>query len=272
MDHIAEPDCESRKRFFCSWHASVAGFEDVLARLRSGVVPEDDTHRLINVSSGKYVYRCQDGGYDFAYKSQDGKAFWRYLFRASLPLRECRNYLILKKLNIPVPQVLATGDTRTCFILRESFLITSFLDGTADGRIFMPRGKFREGYDALRHAYCEKNLILMARLHDAGYFHKASHPRNFLFRGDTPENMEIFWIDVARLRKAKNLRRAIVVDLHTFFRDMKLQQQEVMELLELYVNTAQNHVFSSADGIMKELINFKRRAFSRHKYKLFADA
>lgn len=258
----------ARKR--SSWQCQMPGFENVLQKLRSfKELPEDETHHLINVSSGKYVYRCQDGKWDFAYKTIQGKTFWRYLFRPSLPLREALHYNVLYDLEIPAPQLLALGDTRRNFILSESFIITAFLDGTCDGRIFMPGGKFRTGFEALRKAYCIENLKLLARLHNAGYFHKASHPRNFLFRGDSPENLEVFWIDVARMRRMTRDRRSVIVDLHTFFRDMQLPRQEVEELINIYLPELEKPLFADSDELLNELIHFKRRCFSKRRYKLF---
>lgn len=264
-------DFKRKKRYISSWAAAVPAFLPFLETLRSKASIEDENHVLINVSSGKYVYHCQDGGFDYAYKTQQGKTFWRYMLRASLPLRECYHYEVLESLDIPVPQVLAVGDTRRFFVLKESFLITSFLADTHDGRIFMEGGKFRSGYEAIRSVYCRKNLVFMAKLHDAGYFHKAAHPRNFLFRGETPEALEVFWIDVARMRKAKDIRKAVIMDLHTFFRDMRLPRQEVLDLIGFYLETVKCKQFQSADEVLELLVNFKRRAFSKRKYKLFAE-
>ncbi len=265
-------DFRKAARYRKSWACCVAGFGDVLRDLRkAAVLQEDEQHHLINVSSGKYVYRCKVDDWDFAYKTQQGKTFWRYMFRHSLPLRECYHYAVLRKLNIPVPQVLAVGDTRHNFILTESFIITDFLDNTCDGRIFMPGGKFRSGYDGLRRAFCIGHLELLARLHNGGYFHKASHPRNFLFRGDSPENMEIYWIDVARMRKMHDPRRSVIIDLHTFFRDMRLERDEVLELITFYLSKLEKKLFADAGEVLQALINFKRRRFSRRKYKLFAE-
>ena len=185
------PDFKTKKRYFCSWSASIPAFAETLARLRKGALKEGETCSQIYESAGKYVFRGKMDGFDFAYKTQQGKAFWRYLFRNSLPLRECFHYAVLRNLGIPVPQVLAVGDTRKCFILKESFLVTEFLDRTEDGRVFMPGEKFRSGHEELRHAFAEKHLRELAKLHDGGYFHKAFHPRNRLFRGDSPEEMEI---------------------------------------------------------------------------------
>lgn len=274
MMHMTDdiPMMKGKAFYHVSWYSCMPEFEPVLLRLRSGGMPEDgQTRKLINFSSGKWVYRCQSDGYDFAYKTQEGKSFWRYLIRPSLPLRETCNYRILRKLNIPVPQVLAVGDTRCCFVLKESFLITEFLDDTKDGRVFMPGGMFREGAEELCRSFCEGHLQLLARLHDAGYFHKAFHPRNLLFRNGNNSNPELFWIDVARLRKAVNIRRAVIVDLHTFFRDMLLPYSEVLRLIQFYLDAVGIKHFDSAGEIMEELIHFKRRAFSGKSYLVFRD-
>ena len=266
------PRMKGEAVYHASWYSCTPDFEPVLLRLRSGEIPEDGKARaLINYSSGKWVYRCRTDGYDFAYKTQEGKKFWRYLVRPSLPLREFRHYLTLQELDIPVPQVLAVGDTRSCFVLKESFLITAFLDDTRDGRIFMPGGALREGAEELRRKFCEGHLKLLAKFHDAKYFHKAFHPRNLLFRGGEDSPLELFWIDVARMRKAGDLRRAVIVDLHTFFRDMRLPRAEVEYLVRFYLESVGSPCFSSAEEIMDELVNFKRSFLTRKVYQIFGD-
>ena len=272
MTALEKPDFRKKKRFISSWHAAVPAFAPVLASLRSGKLVEDENHSLINVSSGKYVYHGLDAGFDYAYKTQEGKTFWRYIFRPSLPLRECYHYEILSSLAIPVPQVLAVGDTRKFFVLKESFLVTSFLADTMDGRIFMEGGKYRTGYEDLCFAYCRKNLLYLAKLHDAGFFHKASHPRNFLFRETgKAEDVEIFWIDVARLRKGSCMKKAVIVDLHTFFRDMRLPEDKVTELLKIYTDAAEKKIFHSEKELLSSLVNFKRRPFTKKRYRIFAE-
>lgn len=259
-----EPD----EHFFSSWRTAAPGFEDALERLRSAPVRSDADHRLINSNNAKCVWRCRDGAFDFASKTQDGKTPWRYLFRHSLPVRECLHYRILAELDIPVPEILAVGDTRRCFILKESFLATRYLDNTCDGRVFMPGGDRRTGHDALRAAFCEGHLRYLARLHDAGYFHKAFHPRNLLFRETGDETApQLFWIDVARLRKSADARRTVIVDLHTFFRDMLLPEAEVKRLIGIYI-AARRTPCADAEQIFSGLVTFKRRAFSKKTYRI----
>lgn len=258
-----------------SWRTAVSGFADVLVRLRKHPLSEDSAHRKINESNGKIVWHCRDGTFDFAYKTQAGKKPWRYLFQDSLPVRECRHYRMLEKLGFPIPDALAVGDTRICGILRESFLVTGFLEDTCDGRIFMPGGKFHTGQESLRHAYCEGHLKLLALAHDNGLFHKAFHPRNLLFRQrGNSTTLEFFWIDVARLRKMNcfNAHRAVIVDLHTFFRDMLLSKQETLALLRVYTAARKRGNIPSAEQILRNLVSFKRHLFSKKRYRLFDEA
>lgn len=264
------PLCIIRRLF--SWSTAAPGFQDALAHLMEHPLSEDPAHRKINESSGKTVWRCRDGAFDFADKTCPGKKPWRYFFQDSLPVREYRHYILLQKLGFPVPCVLAAGDIRSHGILRESFLVTGYLEGTHDGRIFMPGGEFRTGHDSLRRAYCEGHLKLLAAAHDDGFFHKAFHPRNLLFRkrgsGGAPE---LFWIDVARLRKMHffNAHRAMIVDLHTFFRDMRLPEPETLALLRIYTVARKKGHVPGAEQLLRELVSFKRRLFSRKKYCLF---
>ena len=83
--------------------------------------------------------------------------------------------------------------------------------------------------------------------------------------------MEIFWIDVARLRKMHNAKRCAVMDLHTFFRDMLLPEKELDELLQVYLFSVKKKHFSSPGELKDLLLHFKRRAFSRKKCRLFEE-
>ena len=186
--------------------------------------------------------------------------------------REIRNYKRFRDLGIPVPRVFGGGDVRRWLILRETFMATEFIPDSADGRLFMPGGALN-GDTPLKLIYCRKHLALLAKIHDHRIFHKAFHPRNLLWRGQG-NDMEVFWIDVARCREAgtASMPRAVVVDLHTFFRDMRLTRAETAELLEYYLSCrTQGAVPADAASLLDSLIHFRRRLFSSKKYPLFAD-
>lgn len=247
-----------KAKFFSSWSASLPEFQPVLDELRRNPPARAAEAGLINVSSGKYVWRLRLGGFDFAYKSQDGKKPWRYWLRPSLPLRETRNYQRFAALGLPVPRVLAVGDTRKFFQLRESFIITEFIPDTKDGRALMPGGAAHA--DAgLRRQFAARALAMLATLHQAEIFHKAFHPRNILWRPGAA-GPELFLIDIARCRGMSPAARQweTVFDLHTFFKDMRFSRQETSELLAAY-RDARAAAPWTAEELRNALFTFRRR-------------
>ena len=93
----------------------------------------------------------------------------------------------------------------------------------------------------------------------------------FFSEAETAAIRNFFWIDVARLRQAGDIRRAVIVDLHTFFRDMLLPYSEVQRLVQFYLDAVGTLHFESTDEVMNELVNFKRRASSKKVYKISCD-
>lgn len=260
----------------CSWCICEKEFVSELKKLRCTPPDLSPESGLIYESSGKYVWKKTyinaSGEQVVAYKTNPGKTPWRYIFKSSLPIREMRNYLLFEELGLPVAQVIAAGDVRKNFILKETFIVTGFLENSRDGRVFMPGGQYQND-DIRRDHFCRINLALLAKLHHADIFHKAFHPRNLLWR-DSDTGMEVFWIDVARCRKvpSRKMPRAVIVDLHTFFRDMRLTKDETMALLEYYYTLAPaQYLPASAAAIMDGLIHFKRHTFGKKQYKLFRE-
>ena len=258
-----------------SWYFSDRDFAPVLEELRKNPPPETAEAGLIYASSGKFVWKLEcpvsSGKCVVAYKTNPGKTPWRYILKSSLPVREARNYLRFEKIGLPVARVIAVGDERKNFILKETFIATVFVDGTADGRSFMEEG---DHYTDLENklTFCKLNLELLAKLHHANFFHKAFHPRNLLWR-NTGKKMEIFWIDVARCRPfpPRKMAKAVLVDLHTFFRDMQLTRSQTVELLEHYrLFAPAQYIPGTTEELLENLINFRRRLFSRKKYRLFS--
>ena len=221
---------------------------------------------LLTDSSGKQVWKIElppeSGGGTVAYKFCEGKKPWRYVLNLSHPAREWRNYQALYKLGIPAPEVLAYGETRNGWKIVDSFIVTRFLEGTRDGRDFMPGGKRRDDV-ALRKRFCELAAPHLATLHRHNFFHKALHPRNIIYRGETPETLEIFFIDVARCRiRFKWLMKgAILFDLYTPLRDLALPAEESRKFLAAYLENYPDAPFDSA-ALEKRL-----RAYRRHGKK-----
>lgn len=261
---------------FTSWYISEREFAPVLEKLRNEPPAPRPEEGLLNESSGKFVwkieYESNEGRKCAAYKTNPGKTPWRYIFNSSLPIREMRNYWLFEELGIPVARVLAAGDIRTTFILKETFIVTEFLENTFDGRVFMPGGSHRNELEK-RKKFCRLNLELLAKLHKGGIFHKAFHPRNLLWR-DGNKDMEIFWIDVARCRKVSpgKMPFSIIKDLHTFFRDLRLTREETLELIAHYLSFApKGFLPESREEILERLIRFRRHLFKKKYYKLFSE-
>ena len=260
---------------FRSWQLAEPGFEGILKELREDPPPPTAEGGMIYTSSGKRVWHLRrDSGekvYDFAYKTNPGKARLRYIINSSLPVREVRNYLLMESLGIPVAHVLAVGDERRWFVLRETFLVTEFLADTRDGRDFDPRGPLYADMER-KMEFCRLHLEQLAKIHNASVFHKSYHPRNLLWR-ERGGKMEIFLIDVPRCKREPRFRmfRAAVVDLHSFFRDLLLPRARVEELIAHYLKFRTQDSAPKAEELLDALIHFRRRPFSRRKYRLFAE-
>ena len=231
-------------------------------------LPENDHCRLINESSGKYVWRIQQDGFDIAFKLDSGKAPWRYFLKHSLVMREYRNYRLFASLGIPVPQVLAVGELRKCTILRKSFIVTAFVPDTFDGRSYMPGGTF-QNRTVERIAFAKQNLLWLGKVHQQNIFHKAFHPRNILCRRKDDGKIQYFWIDLARCQKmfAFRINRAVVQDLHHFFNDMQFTQEQTHELVQFYCQ----HTNRAYEPVWHGITHFRRHLIKKKKYSLFAD-
>ena len=188
--------CERRRS---SWFFAEKSVASLLEQLRKNPLPRTPEAGLIYSSSGKFVWKLKhetsQGPIVIAYKTNPGKTPHRYIFKSSLPVREVRNYFLFEKAGIPTAPVLAVGDKRKNFILHETFIITSFIEGSADGRIFMPGGNLYSDLEN-KEIFCKINLELLARAHHALIWHKAFHPRNLLWR-NTEKQMEIFWSELS---------------------------------------------------------------------------
>ena len=241
------------------------GFREQLEFLERHPELRGDAGKLSD-RAGKLVWRIELppelGGSTVALKFCEGKAPWRYILNLSHPAREWRNYQALYQLGVPAAEVLAYGESRRGWKIESAFIVTRFLDGTRDGRDFMPGGKLRDDV-GMRRRFCELVSPQLAKLHRHGFFHKALHPRNVLYRGATPEEMEIFFIDVARcrIRFRSMMKGAILFDLYTPLRDLELPAEESREFLAGYLKNFPDAPFTP------ERLETKLRAYRRHGKK-----
>ena len=215
------------------------GFEKALEYMKRHDELRNDSALLTN-HSGKLVWRIPlpdvFGGGSVAWKLCEGKVPRRYIINLSHPAREWRNYQAISSLGVPCGEVLAFGEERKYgWKLENSFIVTRFIEDTRNGCDFMPGGPRRDDV-AMRKRFCALLAPEIAKMNRRGFFHKALHPRNILWRGDTSETMEIFFIDVARcrIRFGFQLPRVILFDLYTPLRDLELPPDESREFLRLY--------------------------------------
>ena len=224
-------------RFLYPANWCAEGFEEDLAWIQAH--PEvRNAGNLLTDSSGKQVWKIElpDGRGAVAYKHCEGKAPQRYILHLSHPGREWRNYQAIRRMGIPAGEALAFGETRKYhWKIENSFIITRFIENTRNGIDFMPGGRLRNN-EAMRRRYCMLIAPEIAKMHRHGFYHKALHPRNILYRGDTPESMEVFFIDVARCRMRFHcaMKQPVLFDLYTPLLDLKLPADEVRAFLAAY--------------------------------------
>lgn len=264
---------QNTERRFSSWSYTEPGFEEIFHTLCTAPPGMTKNEGLLNESSGKFVWRLSRGEYDFAFKINPGKTPWRYILSPSLAAREALNYQKFTKLGLPMARLLGVADERCFFILKKSFIATGFIDGTEDGRRFMPGGPLYTD-TAKKAEFTRQNMIHLALAHDAQIFHKAFHPRNLLWRIEENDRLNTFWIDVARCRSVSMaaMPRAVLIDLHTFFRDMRMTRRELEQAVTIYLDARKNGSYPGGqEQLIHDLFHFVRRAFSRKKYKIVAE-
>ncbi|MBO4303043.1 MAG: hypothetical protein J6A21_00480 [Lentisphaeria bacterium] len=156
---------------------------------------------------------------------------------------EALNYQEILSLGLPTAEILAVGETRFFFFPRKAFLITAFLEGTRDGREFLPGGKEAEN-SLWKMEYCRKNMEYIAKFHDRDFLHRGFTPFNTLWREKAKEKqtegdlLDVFWIDVASCRQPKDKERLLpgkAEDLGHFFSFFRLPEEERRFLTGIYV-------------------------------------
>jgi len=250
-----------RRLYPANW--CVESFREQLAYLENH--PElRGRGNLLSDNAGKLVWKVElpgdNGPRIVACKLCQGKKPWRYVLNLSHPAREWRNYQAIYRLGIPAAEVLAYGETRRGWKLESSFIVTEFIADTRDGRDFMPGGVRRDDLP-LRGRFCELVAPHLAKLHRHGFFHKALHSRNILYRGETSETLEVFFIDVARcrIRPRRLMSYPILFDLYTFLRDLALPAEESLAFIACYLGHYPDCPFTG------EQLEKRLRAFRRHR-------
>lgn len=186
----------------------------------------------------KYVLRVPTSrGFDIAYKSYFRiRNFHQYMLRPSSCASEAANYVMLAELGFPLPDLLAVGETRCGFVLKNTFLISRFVDDYRTGLDFFRDG-IHVGDEALFLEFCRGNLSLLAKLHDLGIVHRGFTPANLLYRRD-PDGMKFCWIDVADCRRSAIGTPQIATDMFHLFRYLKTAPETRRALEGWYLDAA----------------------------------
>ena len=220
-----------------SWTWLRSGFEEEYDRLRSGdLLLESGPGEKIWNTKSKFTLKVDDGRRTVVFKTYRKMREVHYMFHISPLAFEAVNYGRLEQMGFPMAKLLAVGDTRKCFLCKSGFLMTEFVENSCDGRVFMPGGA-RAADKALRDDFCRAHLKWLAKLHDAGMFHRAFAPANLLWRfGKDGKTLEPIWIDVASCRKKSPLAllKLIPQDPANLFALLGLTRQEAREMLAFY--------------------------------------
>ena len=182
----------------------------------------------------------------------------KFILRPSPCGFEAHNYSLLNDLGIPLPELLAAGDIRKCFLLKNAFLITRYAEGFYNGRHLLKGAEFHSRRDLLKELL-HRNMPLLARCHDGGIIHRGFTLANLMWK-EMPEadsegnKLELLWIDLGscRRRPVWLINQLCHLDLELLFKHPDLSREEKAELIELYC-AARKKLPPNAEKIKKRL-------------------
>ena len=249
--------------FWKSWKFVQESFADEYRTLLdSGMLSEHGGGEVLWQTSQKYVLKiASPAGRNIVFKSyrkiRDRR---KYLFRLTPCGLESSNYQKLQNAGFPMAKLLAVGEERSFFLVKNAFLITEFAEGYQDGKVFLP-GKFRAEDWQDREEFIIRNLHYLAKLHDSGWLHQGFMPGNLLWKKKThpekeTETLDLIWIDVATCRKIspQKLKRRLGFEIGNFFRHFNFTDEEILKYLEVYME------FSISKPLSLELLHASVKA------------
>ena len=253
----------SMSRLRTSWEYVKESFVPELKVLEEkNMLSETGPGELIWETKSKFVLKVplSTGGFAVVKKYRRISKPAKYLLRPSPCGFEACNFSRFEALGIPLPELLAVGETRENFRLKTAFIITRFAENFMDGRAFAPGGKERED-SALMKEFLRRNVIELARCHDARIVHRGFTPANLMWKkrvspDEKGNNLELLWIDLASCRK----RPLFIVnalcckELETLFGPLELSKEVREELIALYCGNRKK--FPPAEKrLRKKLLN-----------------
>lgn len=228
-------------RIYRSWSWVRSDFSEEFDRLsKDGAFLPDGISETIWSTRSKFVLKVPTSlGFDAAYKSfRRIRNFHQYLLRPSACAAEAVNYMRLAELGFPLPDLLAVGETRCGFLLKNAFMVSRFADGFRNGLDFARKG-IHLGNMPLLTEFCRGHLGLLAKLHDKGIVHRGFTPGNLLYRQKPGTGgMDLLWIDVASCRRSAISTRDIATDMFHLFRYLNISPDVRRELQACYLDAA----------------------------------
>ena len=210
--------------------------------LRAGPPGMDSGAEVIWKTKNKYVLRMKTAsGLDLAFKWYAKVRQFPYSFLWTLATKEAYHFNQFANLGLPLVKLVAAGEDRGFFDIRNCFLVTEFADGFLDGRYFFESLSHET---AMRDEFTRKNFILIARMHDAGICHFGFTPMNELWR-KLPEpdaegnQLEVRWLDIATCHRVWvwwNMKRYIAEDLGYYLWHYSLTPEERRGFLRVYLD------------------------------------
>ena len=247
---VAAELCKKFTSVWRSWsyvNDSFAG--DFQALEQSGNLRMDGAFPVIWKTNQKFVIKgTAPSGKIFAYKSyRKIKGVAKYFFRLSPCGMEAMNFQRITRCNIPLPKLLAVGDTRKNAILKTAYLITEFAEGYSDGRDFTYLTEFAVKDKNLLNEFILRNMELLARLHDNNILHRGFTPANLLYKVSESNDgnaLELKWIDVASCRRMPRwlINKNIADDMQQLFRFFEFESSQLLEFIELYCAARKSRV------------------------------
>ena len=232
----------SASRLSHSWRWIRTDFADELRTLLAdGEHCLESGNEVLWKTHHKYTLKIRtSAGRDVALKRYLKLRFFPYVYHRTPMVAEALNYQQMLELGLPMAQLLAVGDTRVFFRPLSSFIVTEFATDCRDGRAFFPDGELADRI-AWRNEFTRRNFALLAKLHDAGIYHRGFTPMNELWKkAPAPDaagnELEIVWIDVAGCRKlpVRQLRQKIPDDFVNFLRFYRFSPEEIRTFLRAY--------------------------------------
>jgi tRNA A-37 threonylcarbamoyl transferase component Bud32 len=184
---------------------------DIDKLMSSGRVLKDDTATT--------VVRTMWSGRDVVIKRYNYRGIWRMLasvVRGSRAKRAWRNGRLLKRIGIPTPEPLTFVEIKRFGLVRESFLITPYVEGIN----FHHYIRNEEVTPAQKRHIVEQIKGILNTLAHNKISHGDSKLSNFLVAGEDPvvtdlDSMKVRWSGVMAKRGAKNDLARFMLGINT---------------------------------------------------------